>query len=329
MNEIDSKYIDSIRLPLAVLVVAIHSNFTINGWSYTGVSSQSLGCNVAQFFMIAIGNVMAHIAVPTFFLISGYLFFQNFGNGDKSVWKRKMTSRVKTLLIPYCLWIILFIVYSIILDYKNIPIGGLLSWLQTHGGFKMFWNSNVWNLDRVDLLGLPSISSSPILVPFWFMRDLIVCVVVFSPIFYFLFKPTTQKKVRVTGLVILLLLYLSQTSLWLPGFSSQALFYYGIGAFFSLSNRSLTEILSSHKVLIWSLFGVLFVIEVALNGHNTIIGNTIYPYYVLTGVMSLLTLKLRTGGGQIYVLHFCISHLYSTIRKCNTFKNSMHYYWRS
>lgn len=309
MNEIDSKYIDSIRLPLAVMVVAIHSNFTIKGWAYAEVSSLSFGCNVAQFFMIAIGNVMAHIAVPTFFLISGYLFFQNFGNGDLTVWKRKMTSRVKTLLIPYCLWIVLFIVYSIILDYKEISFCGLLTWLQLHGGLKMFWDSNVWNLDRVDLWGLPSISSSPILVPFWFMRDLIVCVVVFSPFLYYLFKPTTQKTMRVTGLVIILLLYLSQTSLWLPGFSSLALFYYGLGAFFSLSNRSLTEIFSTHKVLIWFLFVFLFVIEVALNGHNTIIGNIIYPFYVLTGVMSLLTLKLRTRGGK-YTFFIFAFHIF-------------------
>lgn len=295
MNEKDSKTIDKLRFPLAVMVVAIHSYITIDGWFYSEVANQGLGCNVAQFFMIAIGHVLTHIAVPTFFLISGYLFFQNFGDGKLDIWKRKLKSRVWSLIIPYILWILLFVLWKIALSYKTVPQGGMIDYLQSLVGVTTFWCSSTWNLDRVDIWGNPSVSSSPILVPFWFMRNLIVCVFLISPLFYFMFRKGTLKIVRNVGAILLAFLYFTQTSLYLPGLSSQTLFYFGIGAYLSLSDKSITETFSRHKYFIWILFGILFISEVALDGHNTIIGNIIYPFFVLAGVMFVINIISRKG----------------------------------
>ena len=187
VNELDSRTIGSLRFPLAVMVVAIHSYISIDGWSYSEIANMGVGANVVQFFMMAIGHVLSHIAVPTFFLISAYLLFNNFGDGDVSVWKRKLSSRLKSLVLPYIIWIILYVLWLAILDYKTILECGLVEWVQAHGGLSCFWCCKTWNLERVDLWGNPATASAPILVPLWFLRDLIVCVFVISPIFFALF----------------------------------------------------------------------------------------------------------------------------------------------
>lgn len=328
MKDTDSKTIEAVRFPLAVMVVAIHSYFAIEGWSYYEVANQGLGSNVAQFFMIAIGHVLTHIAVPTFFLISGYLFFQNFGDGKIDIWIRKLKSRVSTLMIPYIVWIILYILWKIGLSYQTVLQEGLIL-LQSLGGVKMFWCSSTWNLDRVDVWGNPAVASSPVLVPFWFMRDLIVCAFLASPVFYFVFRRETRKWVRIVSLVILAFLYFTQTSLYLPGLSSTSLFYFGLGAYLSLQDKSIIETFSRHKQLLWIFFCMLFITEVALDGHNTTIGNIIYPFFVFTGVMSLFNITpSKSWGGAIYVLHLCIPYFYFTIRKKRSLKTVVCDNWR-
>lgn len=306
MNESDSKTISALRFPLAVMVVAIHSYFTLDGWSYDAVSTQGLGCNLAQFFMIAISNVLTHIAVPTFFLISGYLFFVNFGDCSCQVWKKKYSSRIKTLVVPYIIWIFLYIIWLFLGDFKTISSEGIINWLKAQGGIKMFWNSYMWNLDRLDLWGQPAISSSPVLIPFWFLRDLIVCVV-FCPLFYLFFKKTNSNIVKIVAYIVLGGLYFTQTSLRLPGFSSASFFFFGIGTTLSLADKSIIDVFSKRRFLIWSIFVVLLVIEVAFNGHNTLLGNIIYPFYVFIGVASILALKPHSGGGTI-ASHFSFLH---------------------
>ena len=297
MTEIDSRVIDSLRFPMAVLVVAIHSYIAIDGWSYEAVPIQGLGSNVAQFFIISISHVLAHIAVPTFFLISGYLFYCNFGDEFFLGWKKKIKNRVKSLLIPYILWIFFYIIFLVLLDISEIRQLGIIDWLKSHGGQKMFWCSEKWNVDRVDLWGNPAVSSSPILMPFWYLRDLIVCLLC-TPLFYFLLRKRMTPYLMIICVSILSLLYFTQTSFYVPGFSSLSLFFFGFGAALSLWNKSMVELLSRGKYIVWPTFILLFTIEVALDGHNTVLGNIIYPFYIIVGVISVIALSPRTGGGK-------------------------------
>lgn len=94
------------------------------------------------------------------------------------------------------------------------------------------------------------------------------------------------------------MLYFTQTSFYIPGLSSSSLFYFGIGAFLSLSKLNLVNTLSRHKEISWVVFGLLFIVEVICDGHNTFWGNILYPFYVLVGVVSLLSLPSYSGGGK-------------------------------
>ncbi|MBQ6244279.1 MAG: acyltransferase [Bacteroidales bacterium] len=290
MNDADSKAISSIRFPLAVMVVAIHSYFAVNGWALSDVKNYGLGCNSAQFFIISISHVIAQIAVPTFFLISGFLFFSHFGDGGSRVWKRKISNRIKTLLVPYLLWILLYIGYSALSGYKTILQDGLVEWLRSVGGMDVLWCCKTWNLDRVDLWGRPLISSAPVLVPFWFLRDLFICIL-FSPLFYFCFKDSSPRILKIGALVVLSVLFFTQTSLVVPGFSSLALFFFGVGSALSLGEKSLVEVFARYRIVEWVLFLGLFVVEVALDGHHSPVGNIIYPFFIAAGVASVWTLK--------------------------------------
>ena len=90
-----SKVIDSLRFPMAVLVVLIHSYMT--------------GVGLVGKLLY---DVITRVAVPTFFLISGFLFYKRLEQWKWDVWKIKVKKRVWTLVVPYFVWISLRVVWD-------------------------------------------------------------------------------------------------------------------------------------------------------------------------------------------------------------------------
>ena len=72
-NNIISRTIDVLRFPLAVMVVFIHVNPSTTSVSNTDFSILSAH-GIYNISGILFSNIITHLAVPTFFLISGYLF---------------------------------------------------------------------------------------------------------------------------------------------------------------------------------------------------------------------------------------------------------------
>ena len=60
----------------------------------------------------------------------------------------------------------------------------------------------------------------------------------------------SKKKLRMIAAIVLSLWYFSQTSLFVPGLNSNALFYFGLGAFLSLGEYSLTTVFKKYKILL-------------------------------------------------------------------------------
>lgn len=89
----DSEIIRLLRFPLALLVVLLHAEPAIDGWSPQSMSSEYMGANIAGVVMYSLSHILAQVAVPAFFLISGYLFFLKLESWDMAVWKRKLVSR--------------------------------------------------------------------------------------------------------------------------------------------------------------------------------------------------------------------------------------------
>ncbi len=121
-----------------------------------------------------VGRGLCQIAVPLFYLMSGYLFFARMPGGLRAI-KGKLKKRAKTLLVPYLIantltfffWLALSITASCIPAIERVV------------------NFNVAKV--IDEGLLPTLRlvfiDPPIAFQLWFVRDLMV-VMLFSPVIY-------------------------------------------------------------------------------------------------------------------------------------------------
>ena len=168
-EELQSKVISFLRFPLCAAVVLIHININTEN-----CSTHPLYDSVHYLF----AQILARVAVPLFFMFSGFLFFYKSEKLHFSDYKGKLTKRIRTLLIPYLFWN-----FTIILYYLLGRMLGLGSEYGSGFGF-IDWLKPFWNNYPVETNG-EGIASYPICVPFWYIRDLMVTVLL-SPIIYYL-----------------------------------------------------------------------------------------------------------------------------------------------
>jgi surface polysaccharide O-acyltransferase-like enzyme len=125
-----------------------------------------------------ITDMIARCTVPLFFIISGYLFFYKVPAGIHSIFE-KIKKRLKTLLIPYIIGNVFFVVFYAVME--SLP------------GTGQFMNDSVFPLFKKDWVTiLVSVfydmgNGMPQAFQLWFLRDLIILVLL-SPLWYLLFK---------------------------------------------------------------------------------------------------------------------------------------------
>lgn len=74
-SQLTYKVFDWLRFPLIVGVVFIHSFGT--PFNYEALDINNLyGIDYYNLFRVSISKVLTHVCVPTFYFISGYLFFK-------------------------------------------------------------------------------------------------------------------------------------------------------------------------------------------------------------------------------------------------------------
>lgn len=125
-------------------------------------------------------EMIGRCAVPLFYLISGYLFFMKVPDGVKSI-GRKIRKRIKSLLIPYFIGCVFFVIF-----YSFVAL--------------LPWTSNLIN-SSISIMPLFQKPYSIILISIfydggtgypcafqlWFLRDLIL-IVATSPLWYLCLK---------------------------------------------------------------------------------------------------------------------------------------------
>lgn len=166
-------------------------------------------------YMCGITRVIAFDACPIFFFISGYLFFLK-QESIISKWKKRMRS----IVLPYFIWCLIgflipFVIQNV-LGLSSLYQGSkmkLISDFEFLDYFKMFWNIR---------------DGAPILMPLWFLRNLIVLVAL-TPIFALM--------VRFTKIIFPMLLFINYVffHFGLLCVSSIDLFFFGMGCWFSLN----------------------------------------------------------------------------------------------
>jgi peptidoglycan/LPS O-acetylase OafA/YrhL len=171
-----SQAIERLRFPLAVAVVFIHAaEMTI--WLPGGASSrESSGQNWPTFLIQFFSEVLARIAVPAFFMISGFLLCASHPAGGGAWWS-KIKSRIKSLLVPFLFWNFL-----VLLLYA----GG-----QAFGPTKRFFSGRFLPVGQATFRdyanALLGFEGMPINAPLWFVRDLFLLVLI-APVLVFLVR---------------------------------------------------------------------------------------------------------------------------------------------
>ena len=92
--------INALRLPLIMLVTYAHSyGGVMERYSVLGSEWDSY-----EVLKIVMSQTLVKVAMSTFFVISGYLFFANVEKFNKEIYWQKIWRRIKTLLIPFIVW---------------------------------------------------------------------------------------------------------------------------------------------------------------------------------------------------------------------------------
>ncbi|NDW10425.1 acyltransferase [Dysgonomonas sp. 520] len=171
MTKYFSDKIRCISFVSMVMVVILHSyNVILN--TLSGSITITKGYN--YFIQTFISQGIVRVAVPLFFLISGYLFFRNINTGAFNEFLQKYKTRFKSLVIPYLFWSIWCIFLYLIL--QSIPAS------------KPFFTTDlIRDYSFSDLLN--RIFITPLPYQFWFVRDLVIWVIL-SPLVYRILKYT-------------------------------------------------------------------------------------------------------------------------------------------
>lgn len=190
-----SQTISFLRFPLIVAVVYIHFNISRKGISLHGINYGTDNPDWYFFTINLVSSVIASIAVPLFFFISGYLFFFQ-KKFDRREYLRKLQKRVKTLLVPYLLWNFIAVILQVV---RFIPIFSSifpgankseihLSFLRV---FNTFFNNTFTNgviVSPIEYTMTEIINEPfPIDIPLWYIRDLMVMIII-SPIIFLMIK---------------------------------------------------------------------------------------------------------------------------------------------
>jgi len=252
-----------LRFPMIVLVTFAHSYGRVED-SFALLASD---WNTYGFLKLLVSQTLVKVAMPVFFIMSGYLFFANVDKWDVATYKKKILRRVKTLLIPYLIWNLLMAI-----KLKTFSMSMLWS----------YWNPAG---TQIDWFGHEQLMTAPANMPLWFLRDLMV-VSLLTPIIYILVR-----KFGYWLMAVLTVLYLSGVCAFIPGLSAYAVFFFTLGAFFSIRRMDMIEVFKRFE---WPAYGlsVIFAISMLLTYHTSVFSSLMLCFRI-TGSIAVFCLASR------------------------------------
>lgn len=216
-DKVFSSACNFLRLPLMLLVVFIHVKYNV----LITLPKTELSYSVMFFFT----QIISRIAVPSFFVISGYYFFFDIGKlGRFSLqnYKTKLFKRIFSLLIPYLIWNLFYCLFKSICFEQNF----------------------------FSLLGKIFAYPMPVAFQFWYIRDLMIMCLI-SPVLYWLIRKT-----KAVFILILLFVWFLNLKIVID----TPLLFFSLGAYFSIERKDVVALLGKIKPYIFLLvllFGVM------------------------------------------------------------------------
>ena len=252
---------------LIVLVVFLHSfNLSVNFDESTLVINKGYNSFIQYF----VSKGLALVAVPLFFLISGFLFFKNINNGKFNDFYLKVKKRFQTILIPYLTWSIIGIIFLLIL--QSFPFS------------KNYFSGEL--IEDYSILKLTkTIFINPIPYQLWFMKDLFILMIL-SPIIF--------KLLKLFKIYFLLCLFI----FWVVNFQfvivvNYSLLFFALGAFIQLFNVDVSGVVSKKKTfLLLFLWILILLIKTTLFNSGFLNQNVIWYIQILSIIIGVISVWL-------------------------------------
>lgn len=265
-EKIISRSIDILKFPLICGVVFIHNqlkgDITISG-------KQILIPNTQWYEAIInlCSYVLPCIAVPIFFIISGYLFIKE-GYLNRQLYLIKVKKRLKSLVIPYIVWntfgLLIYILVRIPIFYdffpnvsiEDVTVSKILSgyWAREGDGF-------------------------PFDYPLWYVRELILMVII-SPFLY-----VFVSKMKACFLVFLAVCMFAS---FLPSNLSatlNAMLFFSIGLYIRICPNN---ILRKRATFIKYLYIILVATDLYTVTNKLSVNHYIHLLVIFTGIITVI-----------------------------------------
>jgi len=298
-DRLQSRVIDFLRFPMAVLVVLCHCKTLFGIAGGPAPSGQGV-----QLFL---AEVLPHIAVPAFVFFSGFLFFYRTDFSAK-VYAGKMKRRLRSLLLPYAIWCAAGFFIAVLQGQCSLTLRNFL-----YG----FWDTTAW-------MELPSHihAAFPADMPLWFVRDLMVMTLL-APAVWWLIKHTGWFMPLATGIW-----WFSHWQANIPGLGSQIVFFWTMGAWFSIKELNFVEAMRKWRIPLYVLAAGFMIADfLILDSRFKVSGALEYCWpvfnaFVLFGVFAAIQLTASmlsakadwaasnfwvTGSFFLYAIHYLYS----------------------
>lgn len=284
ISHTDSTAISLLRLPLALAIVFIHLNIHASG---ADINWQAFGLtDLFRLTVCVVTNQLASLAVPLFFIISGFLFF--IGCSDRehypTMWrffKKRFARRGRSLLIPYVVFNLVALA-GLVSHYTTMgkPLAEAVNLCMGGGKWlRAFWDIHTTGV-TTNFLGISKPIAYPIDAPMWFVRDL-MAVVVMSPLVYWAIR-------RIGWWWVAVLTALAMVGLWIPlaGFSVTSCLFFSIGACLSICAHNIGSTLEGWRKVIVPLAIIAMVGDIWADGTKA--DTYIHMVFLLSGTLTLL-----------------------------------------
>lgn len=283
INSSLSRQIDLASFFASVMVLFIHSSLAMIPRTSSYLFVESL-----------VGDGLCRIAVPFFFLRSGFFFFLNIV--QLKIVSTKILRRCKTLLVPYILWSILGLLFLFIVSHISFTRSFIVRDLP--------WDSisNIAN----------HIITDPINYQLWFLRDLLL-VIVISPIVFLAIHFLSW-----IPFFVLLFMYIISLFSFPFFYSSSSLFFFVAGATMAMKNPQIIEFSPERSTIISLSLVFLFLLfytaaaksyslpNIAwLNRVSPIVGLAVFWWLIrrFSSMFSVLSSSVISLSFFIYLLH--------------------------
>lgn len=218
-----------LRLPLILGVVLIHAYlfpFDIANGEY--------GYTIMGGIQYFLSQVIGRGCTSIFFCFSGFLFFYNVDVFSFHAYASKIKRRLKTLVIPYLIWNLLFLLaYSLgQIFLPNMMHGGLVQGIN-----KMLYQYTFH--DWIVVLFGSGHYRFPCNFPLWYIRDLFI-VVLCSPVLYRCLKMSNnigRQWWSFLFFIVLGVLWILKVWEGIP--QTRAFFFFSMGAYFSINKKNI------------------------------------------------------------------------------------------